>query len=205
MPDSSFSRERAWSLLNEHTQSPSLIKHALAVETCVRSYAQRHADAIGLVGDDRIALLDAWSATALLHDFDYEKHPSQEEHPFIGIAILTQQGWPEEMRTAILGHAEYSGVPRESQLAKTLFACDELAGFLTACSLVKPTKSIHDVEVAGVKKKMKDKAFARGVNRDDIVKGASELEIPIDDHIANCIAAMQANAETLGLQGNAPL
>jgi predicted hydrolase (HD superfamily) len=204
MPDSSFTRERAWSLLNEHTQSPSLIKHALAVESCVRSYAERHADSTGLVGDDRDALLDLWSATALLHDFDYEKHPSQEEHPFVGIAILTEQGWPESVRTAILGHAEYSGVPRESQLAKALFACDELAGFLTACSLVKPTKSIHDVDVAGVKKKMKDKAFARGVNRDDIVKGASELDIPLDEHIANCIAAMQSNAETLGLQGTAP-
>jgi predicted hydrolase (HD superfamily) len=204
MPDSSFSRERAWSLLNEHTQSPSLIKHALAVESCVRSYAERYADSNSLAGDDRDALLETWSATALLHDFDYEKHPSQDEHPFVGIAILAEQGWPEEMRTAILGHAEYSGVPRESQLARALFACDELAGFLTACSLVKPTKSIHDVDVAGVKKKMKDKAFARGVNRDDIVKGASELGISLDDHIANCIAAMRANAETLGLQGTPP-
>ena len=188
---STFSRERAWSLLNEHTHSPGLIKHALAVETCVRSYALRYADVSGLVDEDRDALLETWSATALLHDFDYEKHPSREEHPFVGIAILTEQGWPEEVRTAILGHAEYSGVGRETQLAKALFACDELAGFLTACSLVKPTKSIHDVDVAGVKKKMKDKAFARGVNRDDIVKGAAELELPIEDHIANCIAAMQ--------------
>ena len=204
MPDSLFSRERAWSLLNEHTESPGLIKHALAVESCVRSYAQRLADASGLVGDDREALLDTWSATALLHDFDYEKHPSTDEHPFVGIAILTEQGWPEEIRTAILGHAEYSGVPRTSQLAKALFACDELAGFLTACSLVKPTKSILDVDVAGVKKKMKDKAFARGVHRDDIVKGAAELELPLEDHIANCIAAMQASAETLGLEGSLP-
>ncbi|MGA8108407.1 MAG: HD domain-containing protein [Acidobacteriaceae bacterium] len=204
MSDSRFSRERAWLLLNEHTQSPSLIKHALAVETCVRSYAQRLADSSGPAGDDREALLDTWSATALLHDFDYEKHPSTDEHPFVGIAILTEQGWPEEIRTAILGHAEYSGVPRTSQLAKALFACDELAGFLTACSLVKPTRSIHDVDVAGVKKKMKDKAFARGVHRDDIVKGAAELELPVEDHIANCIAAMQANAETLGLQGSVP-
>jgi predicted hydrolase (HD superfamily) len=208
MPDASFTREDAWTLLNEHTQSASLIKHALAVESCVRACAERHADALGLADDDRAALLDTWSATALLHDFDYEKHPSAEEHPFVGNRILTELGWPEEVRTAILGHAEYSGVPRESQLAKALFACDELAGFLTACSLVKPTKSIHDVEVAGVKKKMKDKAFARGVNRDDIVKGAAELEIPLDDHIANCIAAMRANAEVLGLQGtsaqNAP-
>jgi predicted hydrolase (HD superfamily) len=204
MPDSAFSRERAWSLLNEHTQSLSLIKHALAVETCVRSYAQRYADSNNLAADDSNALIDLWSATALLHDFDYEKHPSQTEHPFVGIAILAEQGWPEEMRTAILGHAEYSGVARQSPLAIALFACDELAGFLTACSLVKPTKSIHDVDVAGVKKKMKDKAFARGVNRDDIVKGASELGIPIEDHIANCIAAMQSNAEALGLQGAAP-
>lgn len=196
-----FSRERAWALLNQHTQSPSLIKHALAVETCVRSYAVRHADATGLVADDRSDLLETWSATALLHDFDYEKHPSLEEHPFVGIAILTEQGWPEEIRTAILGHAEYSGVPRVTPLAKALFACDELAGFLTACSLVKPSKSIHDVDVAGVRKKMKDKAFARGVNRDDILKGASELEIPVDEHIANCISAMRANAEMLGLQG----
>jgi len=204
MSQSPYSRERAWSLLNEHTQSPSLIKHALAVETCVRSYAVRHADSSGLTGEDRDALLETWSATALLHDFDYEKHPSPEEHPFVGIAILTEQGWPKEMRTAILGHAEFSGVPRTTQLARALFACDELAGFLTACSLVKPTKSIHDVDVAGVKKKMKDKAFARGVNRDDIVKGASELQITLEDHIANCIAAMQANAEALGLRGTPP-
>jgi predicted hydrolase (HD superfamily) len=203
MPDASFTREHAWTLLNEHTQSPSLIKHALGVESCVRAYAERHADAAGLTGDARAALLDTWSATALLHDFDYEKHPSAEEHPFVGNRILTEQGWPEEVRTAILGHAEYSGIARETKLAKALFACDELAGFLTACSLVKPTKSIHDVDVAGVKKKMKDKAFARGVNRDDIVKGASELEISLDDHIANCIAAMRANAEVLGLQGAA--
>lgn len=199
-----FSRERAWSLLNEHTQSPSLIKHALAVEACVRSCAVRHADAAGLTGEDREALLETWSATALLHDFDYEKHPSREEHPFVGIAILTEQGWPEEIRTAILGHAEYSGVPRVTPLGKALFACDELAGFLTACSLVKPSKSIHEVDVAGVKKKMKDKAFARGVNRDDILKGAAELEIPLDEHIAHCIAAMRANAAALGLEGTAP-
>ncbi len=198
---SDFTRERAWSLLNEHTQSPSLIKHALAVESCVRAYAERNADANGLSDEARGAQLETWSAAALLHDFDYEKHPSPEEHPFVGIAILTEQGWPEEIRTAILGHAEYSGVPRVTPLAKALFACDELAGFLTACSLVKPSKSIHEVDVAGVKKKMKDKAFARGVNRDDIIKGAAELEIPLDEHIANCIAAMRANAEGLGLLG----
>jgi predicted hydrolase (HD superfamily) len=200
----SFNRAAAWTLLNEHTQSASLLKHALAVESCVRAYAEREADALTLSGDARAALLETWSAAALLHDFDYEKHPSLEEHPFVGIAILTEQGWPEEIRTAILGHAEYSGVPRVTPLAKALFACDELAGFLTACSLVKPTKSIHDVDVASVKKKMKDKAFARGVNRDDILKGATELGVPLDDHIAFCIAAMQGNAEALGLQGIPP-
>jgi predicted hydrolase (HD superfamily) len=197
----SFNRERAWALLTEHTQSPSLLKHALAVESCVRAYGEREADALGLDPDARTALLEKYSATALLHDFDYEKHPSLDEHPFVGIGILTEQGWPEEIRTAILGHAEYSGVPRETRLARALFACDELAGFLTACSLVKPTKSIHDVDAAGVKKKMKDKAFARGVNREDIVKGAGELGVPLEDHIAFCITAMQKNAEVLGLQG----
>lgn len=198
---SSFNRERAWTLLNEHTQSPSLLKHALAVESCVRAYGEREAEARGLSGGARDALLETYSATALLHDFDYEKHPSLEEHPFVGNRILEEQGWPEEVRTAILGHAEYSGVPRETHLAKALFACDELAGFLTACSLVKPTKSIHDVDVAGVKKKMKDKAFARGVNREDIVKGAAELGVPLEEHIGFCIEAMRRNAETLGLQG----
>lgn len=196
-----YGRERAWALLNEHTQSPSLIKHALGVESCVRAYAESEAKARNLDEAARAELLELYSATALLHDFDYEKHPSLEEHPFVGNRILTEQGWPEELRTAILGHAEYSGVPRETHLAKALFACDELAGFLTACSLVKPTKSINDVEVAGVKKKMKDKAFARGVNRDDIVKGAAELKVPLDDHIAFCIAAMQRNAAALGLEG----
>lgn len=205
MPASTpFDRDRAWALLNEHTQSSSLLKHALAVETCVRAYGEREADALALDIDARAALLEQYSATALLHDFDYEKHPSREEHPFVGVAILAEQGWPEEIRTAILGHAEYSGVPRVTHLAKTLFACDELAGFLTACSLVKPTKSIHDVEAAGVKKKMKDKAFARGVNRDDIVTGAAELGVPLEDHITFCIVAMQKNAEALGLQGIQP-
>ena len=201
-PSPGFDRAAAWNLLNEHTQSLSLLKHALAVETCVRAYGVRQAEALALSADARNALLETYSATALLHDFDYEKHPSLDEHPFVGNRILEEQGWPEEIRTAILGHAEYSGVPRETHLAKALFACDELAGFLTACSLVKPTKSIYDVDVAGVKKKMKDKAFARGVNRNDIVKGAAELGIPLEDHIAFCIAAMQRNAAALGLEGN---
>lgn len=199
--NSVYSRERAWELLNQHTQSESLLKHALAVESCVRAYAERHADKLGLSGEARAELLELWSATALLHDFDYEKHPSTDKHPFVGVAILAEQGWPEEVRTAILGHAEYSGVARESELARSLFACDELAGFLTACSLVKPTKSIHDVEVAGVRKKMKDKAFARAVNRADIVQGAEELGVSLDDHIAFCIAAMRRDAAALGLEG----
>jgi predicted hydrolase (HD superfamily) len=198
-----FTRERAWSLLNEYTESASLLKHALAVETCVRAYGEHEAQALQLAGTERDGLVEKYSVTGLLHDFDYEKYPSPEEHPFVGNRILAERGWPEEIRTAILGHAEYSGVPRETRLAKTLFACDELAGFLTACSLVKPTKSIHDVEVAGVRKKMKDKAFAKGVNRDDIVKGAQELGVALDEHIAFCIAAMQKNAEALGLQRSA--
>jgi predicted hydrolase (HD superfamily) len=199
--DAIYTRQRAWQLLNEWTQSPSLLKHALAVESCVRAYGEREADSRGLTGDEHHSFVDIYSITALLHDFDYERHPSLEEHPFVGNRVLVEQGWPEEIRTAILGHASYSGVARETHLAKTLFACDELAGFLTACSLVKPTKSIFDVDVAGVKKKMKDKAFARGVNRDDIVTGAAELGIALDDHIAFAITAMQADADQLGLRG----
>ncbi len=202
MVTESYTRERAWNLLKEYTQSESLLKHALAVEACVRAYGERAAEVDGLAGQEAAERVEAYSMTALLHDFDYEKYPSMEEHPFVGNRILTEQGWPEEMRTAILGHAEYSGVPRETHLAKTLFACDELAGLLTACSLVKPTKSIHDVEVAGVRKKMKDKAFARGVNREDITKGAAELGVELDAHIAFCIAAMQASAKELGLEGS---
>ncbi len=202
MVTESYTRERAWQLLKEYTQSESLLKHALAVEACVRAYGERAADADGLAGQEAADRIEIYSMTALLHDFDYEKYPSMEEHPFVGNRILTEQGWPEEIRTAILGHAEYSGVPRETHLAKTLFACDELAGLLTACSLVKPTKSIHDVEVSGVRKKMKDKAFARGVNREDVVKGAAELGVELDAHIAFCIAAMQRNAKDLGLEGN---
>jgi predicted hydrolase (HD superfamily) len=202
--DETYNRQRAWDLLQEWTQSPSLLKHALAVETCVRAYGEREANARGLTHNNRDAFVDAYSITGLLHDFDYERHPSLEEHPFVGNRLLTEQGWPEQIRTAILGHASYSGVARETHLAKALFACDELAGFLTACSLVKPTKSIFDVDVAGVKKKLKDKAFARGVNRDDITAGAVELRVPLDDHIAFCILAMQNNADALGLKGTAP-
>lgn len=201
MPETAFTRERAWQLLCEHTQSESLRKHALSVEACARAYGERRAAEQGLVGDEAQELVEWYSMTAVLHDFDYEKHPSAEEHPFVGNRILTEQGWPEEIRVAIMGHAEYSGVPRETHLAKTLFACDELAGFLTACALVKPTKSIFDVEVTGVMKKMKDKAFARGVHREDITKGAAELGVALDIHVAFCIEAMRKRAQELGLDG----
>lgn len=194
-------REAAWTLLTEHTESSSLRKHALAVACCVRAYGEQEAERLALTGEQRNAMLTLYETTALLHDFDYEKYPSVEEHPFVGVRILEQQGWPEEMRHAILAHANYSGTPRESHLDKVLFACDELAGFLTACALVKPSRSIHDVEVAGVKKKLKDKAFARGVSRDDVINGARELGVDLDQHIAFCLAAMQRDAEALGLAG----
>src|SRR5271163_3055727 len=198
---SPYTRPAAWQLLIEYTQSPSLRKHALSVETCVRAYGEREAHTLGLAADDRAAFVEKYAITALLHDFDYERFPSLDDHPFAGNKILAELGWPEEIRTAILSHASYSGVPRVSHLEKALFACDELAGFLTACSLVKPTKSIFDVDVAGVRKKMKDKAFARGVHREDIVNGAAELGVDLDQHIAFCLEAMQKNAEELGLAG----
>ncbi len=143
--------------------------------------------------------MNLYTTTGLLHDFDYEKHPSLEEHPFVGVKELERLGWPAELRTAILGHAQYSGVPRVTHLDKSLFACDELAGFLTACALVKPTKAIADVEVSSVKKKLKDKAFAKGVNRQDVIQGAAELGVELDAHIAFCLQAMQARASELGL------
>ncbi len=194
-------REAAWQIVCDYTESPSLRKHALSVETCVRAYGEREADARGFVGDKRSAFVEKYAIVGVLHDFDYERFPSLADHPFAGNKILAALGWPEEVRTAILSHASYSGVPRLSHLEKTLFACDELAGFLTACSLVKPTKSIFDVEVAGVRKKMKDKAFARGVHREDIVNGAAELGVDLDQHIAFCLEAMQKNADELGLLG----
>lgn len=187
------SREDAWKLLCEYTQSENLRKHALAVEACVRVYARKN-------GADE----ELWGRTALLHDFDYERWPNSEhhadkEHPAQGSGILRDLGYPEEMIHAILAHADYTGVKRESALDKTLFACDELAGFLTACALIKPSKKIAEVEAASVKKKLKDKAFARGVNRDDVRKGAEELGISLDDHIATCIEAMRGIASELGL------
>jgi predicted hydrolase (HD superfamily) len=194
-----FGRAQAWSLLTEWTASESLRKHALAVEACVQAYGEQETDRLGLGGPERASLLNLYSTTALLHDFDYERHPSREEHPFVGVKELERQGWPAELRTAILGHAEYSGVPRVTHLDKVLFACDELAGFLTACALVKPSKAIADVEVASVRKKMKDKAFAKGVNRQDVVQGASELGVDLDQHIQFCIEAMRKRAPELGL------
>jgi putative nucleotidyltransferase with HDIG domain len=190
-------RDDAWKLLCEYTQSESLRKHALAVEACVKAYAKK-------TGADE----SLWSLTALLHDFDYERWPNAEhlatqEHPYEGSKILREKGYPEEMIHAILGHADYSGVARVSALDHALFACDELAGFLTACALIKPSKSIHEVETASVKKKLKDKAFARGVNRDDVYKGAEELGVPLEEHIAFCIEAMRGAAAELGLAGAA--
>jgi putative nucleotidyltransferase with HDIG domain len=171
-------------------QSDSLRRHMLAVETCLTAYASRY-------GEDE----QKWAVTALLHDFDWEIHPAAPDHPMKGEAILASRGVDEEVRRAILSHANYSGVPRVSLLEKALFACDELAGFLTACSYVKPGKSIAEVDLSSVKRKLKDKAFARAVNRDDIINGAAELGVPLDEHIEFCIAAMKANAEALGLAG----
>ena len=187
---SMLDREQAWNLLCEYTKSDGLRKHALAVETCVAAYAQR-------LGED----VPKWSVTALLHDFDWEIHPTLDEHPQKGEAILAERGVEEEIRKAILSHANHTGVPRQSMLQKTLYACDELAGFITAISYVKPHRSVFEVDVPSVKKKMKDKAFARSVNRQDIVEGAHELGVPLEEHIDFCVKAMQARAEELGLKG----
>jgi predicted hydrolase (HD superfamily) len=194
-----YGRTQAWRLLTEWTESESLRKHALAVEACVAAMGEAEADRLGLSGEERAALVELYATTALLHDFDYERHPTAEEHPFVGVRELERLDWPEEMRTAILGHAQYSGVPRVTHLAKALFACDELSGFLTACALVKPTKAIADVEVRGVRKKMKDKAFARGVNREEVILGAAELGVELDAQIAFCLEAMKRRAGELGL------
>ena len=198
-PATDHNRAAAWQLLTQWTTGESLRKHALAVETCVVAYAAQQADRLALDGSERAALLDLYAATALLHDFDYERHPSLTEHPFVGVGELERLGWPAELRTAILGHASYTGVPRLTHLDKTLFACDELSGFLTACALVKPSRQIADVEAAGVRKKLKDKAFARGVSREDVLQGAAELGVDLDAHIAFCLAAMQQRAAILGL------
>jgi putative nucleotidyltransferase with HDIG domain len=185
-------REEAWSLLTEFTQSESLRKHALAVEACMRAYARK------LGGDESL-----WGLVGLIHDFDYEKYPSAEDHPFKGSEILKERGYSEEIRRAILSHAEYSGVPRETPMEKALFACDELAGFITAATLVKPSKSLSELDARSVRKKMKDKAFARSVNRADIVNGAADLGVDLEEHITFCIEAMKAVAADLGLDGSA--
>src|SRR5204862_2227589 len=183
-------RERAWGLLTEFTQSEGLRKHALAVEACMRAYARK------LGGDENL-----WGVAGLLHDFDYEKWPSLDDHPYKGNEILKERGWPDEIRRAIMSHAGYTGVPRETPMERALFACDELAGFITACALVKPGKSLAEVEAKSVRKKMKDTAFARSVSRDDIVRGAAELGIDLEEHIAFCIEAMKGVAQALGLDG----
>jgi len=185
-------RESAWELLCEYTQGEGLRKHGLAVETVMRHFARKF-------GEDE----EVWGITGLLHDFDYERWPTEEGHPYEGNTILTERGYPEDVRTAIMGHGDYTGVPRQSKMAKVLYAVDELTGFVTAVALVRPNKSVHEVEPASVQKKMKDKAFARQVNRDDIVKGAAELGVELDAHIADVVAAMRANAAALGLAGSA--
>ncbi|HZR66878.1 MAG TPA: HDIG domain-containing protein [Terriglobales bacterium] len=187
MPD----RTTAWNLLTEFTQSESLRRHALAVESCMRAYARKF-------GADE----ELWGVVGLIHDFDYEKYPSAQEHPFKGNEILKERGYSDEIRRAIMSHAEYSGVSRDTPMEKALFACDELAGFITAVALVKPSKSLAEVDGKSVRKKMKDKAFARSVSRDDIVNGARDLGVDLDEHIAFCIEALKGAARELGLAGN---
>jgi putative nucleotidyltransferase with HDIG domain len=187
-----MNRNDAWCLLTEFTQSESLRKHALAVEACMRAYARK-------VGGDE----DLWGVVGLIHDFDYEKYPSAEEHPFKGSEILKERGYSEEIRRAILSHANYSGVARQSLLEKTLFACDELAGLITAMALIKPNKSLAEVDAKSVRKRMKDKAFARSVSREDIVNGAADLGVDLDEHISFCIEAMKGVSDELGLDGQA--
>ena len=183
-------RDAAWGLLTEFTQSESLRKHALAVEACMRAYAKKF-------GENQ----DLWGIVGLIHDFDYEKYPTPEEHPYKGNEILKERGYSDEIRRAIMSHAEYSGVSRDTPMEKALFACDELAGFITACTLVKPSKSLAEVEAKSVRKKMKDKAFARSVNRNDITTGAADLDVDLEEHIAFCIEAMKGVAKELGLDG----
>ena len=178
-----YTQQRARELLEQWTQGESLRKHGLAVSVCTESYGVREAARLGLAGDEAAAFVELYACAGLLHDMDYERHPTQEEHPFKGVAALREQGWPEPVLHAILAHADYSGVPPESHLDKALFACDELAGFLVACALVKPSKSILDVETKGVLKKMKDKAFARAVKREDITAGAALLGLSVEEHV----------------------
>jgi len=187
-------RENAWCLLTEFTQSESLRKHALAVEACMRACARKYGN--GSPEDENL-----WGVVGLIHDFDYEKYPSLEDHPYRGNEILKERGWPEVITRAVMSHAEYTGVTRDTPMEKTLFACDELAGFITAVALIKPGKSLVEVDTKSVRKRMKDKAFARKVNRDDIVNGAAALGVDLDEHISFCIEAMKGVAGKLGLEG----
>jgi len=180
-------RQAAWELLCEYTKNENLRKHALAVEACLRAYARKFSQ------DE-----DQWGVVGLIHDFDYEIYPNAPDHPLKGSEILKERGFPEDLRRAILGHADYTGVPRDTQLAKVLFACDEVAGFITACALVRPDR-LMSLEARSVRKRMKDKAFARSVSREDITQGAEELGVPLDEHITFCIDAMRGIADTLGL------
>ena len=189
------SRDDALSLMHEYTRSQSLRAHMLSVEAAMRAYAEKH-------GED----VERWGLAGLIHDFDYERFPNDarsptEEHPSEGVRILRQRGWPEDILDAIMGHALYTNTPRVTPMAKTLFAVDELTGLITATALVRPSKSVHEVEARSVRKKMKDKAFARGVSRDDVISGAAELGVDLDEHIAFVIAAMQRSADALGLAG----
>ncbi len=185
-----LSRDAAWALLTEWTTSESLRKHAMAVEAAVRGYARRFD-----------ANEDEWGIVGLLHDFDYERYPTLDDHPFRGCEELRRRGYPEWVMRAILSHAQYSGVPRESPLEKSLFACDEMAGFVTAASLVRPSKSVLDLEASSVIKRMKDKAFAKAVSRDDLRQGAEELGLPLDEHVTNVITFLRERADALGLRG----
>jgi putative nucleotidyltransferase with HDIG domain len=185
-----LTRDNAWQLLTEYTKNESLLKHALSVEAAVRGYAR-------LFGEDE----NGWGVVALLHDFDYERWPSLEDHPFRGSEILREKGYPEWVIRAILSHADYSGVPRDGRLEKTLFACDELAGFITAASLVRPSKSVLDLEASSVIRRMKDKAFARNIKREDLRAGAELLGLPLEEHISNVIGFMRGHADALGLRG----
>jgi putative nucleotidyltransferase with HDIG domain len=183
-----LTREHAWSLLTEYTQGESLRKHALAVEAAVRGYAR-------VFGEDE----EVWGVVALLHDFDYERYPALDDHPFRGAEVLRDRGCPDFVIRAILSHGDHTNTPRQSRLEHTLFACDEMAGFVTAAALVRPSKSVRDLEPASVIKKMKDKAFAKGVNRDDLRRGAEELGLPLEQHVANVISFMRERADALGL------
>jgi len=193
-------REAAWCLLTEFTQSESLRKHALAVEACMRACARKYGGASsgGVQEEEKL-----WGIVGLIHDFDYEKFPSLDDHPYKGNAILKERGWPDVITRAVMSHAEYTGVTRDTPMEKALFACDELAGFITAVALIKPSKSLAEVDVKSVRKRMKDKAFARKVNRDDIVNGATALGVDLDQHINMCIDAMKEIAPALGLDGSA--